>query len=480
LGLSAFAVLSANHQHLTAAFQIMKLLHSDPIRSTLMNRLAAVFIGLLVSTSFAQQPATTTSSAAPKLTYILAGRLFDAASDNVREGMVIVVEGERIKSVGSAADVKVPSGATVIDLTNSTVLPGLIDCHTHLSYRADRYNEIYHFKDSPFTHAFFAVGNARRTLEAGFTTVRDVSSPPFLMVDLRDSINQGFTVGPRIVASGPGISITGGHGDLNNFPPDVRVSMFPEERDFRIADGVDQIRHVVRAQIKYGVDVIKIMSTGGVLSKGDSPGAPQYTFDELKAAADEAHMAGRKIASHAHGTQGIKNAILAGIDSIEHASLIDDEGIRLAKEHGTYLVMDIYNDDYLLNEASKYGLPQENLDKERMVGQLQRQNFAKAVKAGAKIAFGTDAGVYPHGDNAKQFYYMVKYGMTPAQAIRAATFHAADLIGRAKDVGTIEPGKYADIIAVNADPLADVRALENVSFVMKGGVVYKSQAAPRR
>jgi len=441
-----------------------------------MKRLFVLVVLAVFATSGLAQQVTPNSAEnpAPKVTYILAGRLFDATSDNVRESAIIVVEGERIKAVGSAADIKVPAGATVIDLTSATVLPGLIDCHTHLSYRADRYNEIYHFKDSPFTHAFFAVGNARKTLEAGFTTARDVSSPPFLMVDLRDSINQGFTVGPRIVASGPGISITGGHGDLNNFPPEVQVTMFPEERDFRIADGVDQIRHVVRAQIKYGVDVIKIMSTGGVLSKGDSPGAPQYTFEELKAAADEAHMAGRKIASHAHGTQGIKNAILAGIDSIEHASLIDDEGIRLAKEHGTYLVMDIYNDDYILNQAPKFGLPQENIDKERMVGQLQRQNFQKAVKAGAKMAFGTDAGVYPHGDNAKQFYYMVKYGMTPAQAIRAATFNAADLIGRSKDVGTIEPGKYADIIAVQADPLADVRALENVSFVMKGGVVYKN------
>jgi imidazolonepropionase-like amidohydrolase len=441
-----------------------------------MKRLFVLVVLAVFATSGLAQQVTPNSAEnpAPKVTYILAGRLFDATSDNVRESAIIVVEGERIKAVGSAADIKVPAGATVIDLTSATVLPGLIDCHTHLSYRADRYNEIYHFKDSPFTHAFFAVGNARKTLEAGFTTVRDVSSPPFLMVDLRDSINQGFTVGPRIVASGPGISITGGHGDLNNFPPEVQVTMFPEERDFRIADGVDQIRHVVRAQIKYGVDVIKIMSTGGVLSKGDSPGAPQYTFEELKAAADEAHMAGRKIASHAHGTQGIKNAILAGIDSIEHASLIDDEGIRLAKEHGTYLVMDIYNDDYILNQAPKFGLPQENIDKERMVGQLQRQNFQKAVKAGAKMAFGTDAGVYPHGDNAKQFYYMVKYGMTPAQAIRAATFNAADLVGRSKDVGTIEPGKYADIIAVQADPLADVRALENVSFVMKGGVVYKN------
>jgi imidazolonepropionase-like amidohydrolase len=214
-----------------------------------------------------------------------------------------------------------------------------------------------------------------------------------------------------------------------------------------------------------------------VLSKGDSPGAPQYTLEELKAAAEEAHMAGRKIAAHAHGAQGIKNAILAGIDSIEHASLIDDEGIRLAKEHGTYLDMDIYNDEYLLNEATKVGLPAENLEKEKMVGRLQRENFSKAVKAGAKMAFGTDAGVYPHGDNARQFYFMVKYGMTPAQAIRAATSSAADLIGRANDVGTITPGKYADIIAVDADPLADVRALEHVSFVMKGGIVFKENGA---
>lgn len=426
---------------------------------------------LLTALGPAQQPPA--EKPAPKLTYIKAGRLFDGTGDAVREKMVIVVEGQRIQSVGAAAETPIPAGATVIDLSRATVLPGLIDCHTHLGARADRYDPINDFKDTPFQSAFAGVLNAKKTLEAGFTTVRDVGSAPFLAVDLRNSISEGFIPGPRVVASGPGISITGGHGDLNNYSPQTRVSMFPEERDYGIADGVDQVRHVVRAQIKYGVDVIKILASGGVLSKGDSPGAPQYTVEELKAAADEAHMAGRKIAAHAHGTQGIKNAIAAGIDSIEHASLIDDEGIRMAKEHGTYLVMDIYNDDYILGKARDFHIPEEFIEKERGIGRLQRENFAKAVQAGAKMAFGTDAGVYPHGDNAKQFFYMVKFGMTPAQAIRAATSDAADLLGRSKDIGSIAPGKYADVIAVSADPLADVRALEDVGFVMKGGAVYK-------
>jgi imidazolonepropionase-like amidohydrolase len=426
-------------------------------------------------TAFGQTPAPTPT---PKAVYIRAGHLFDGTGDKTRDNMVIVVSGERIQSVAPANSVTIPAGATVVDLSHATVLPGLIDCHTHLGARADRYDEINNFKNTPFQSAFAATVNARKTLEAGFTSVRDVGSLPFLAVDLRNSINEGLIPGPRIVASGPGISITGGHGDLNNFSPQTRVTMFPEERDFQIADGVDQIRHVVRAQVKYGVDVIKILATGGVLSKGDSPGAPQFTPEELKAAADEAHMAGRKIAAHAHGTQGIKNAILAGIDSIEHASLIDDEGIRLAKERGVYLVMDIYNDDYILGKAIEFGLPKENVDKERAIGRLQRENFERAVKSGAKMAFGTDAGVYPHGDNAKQFFYMVKFGMTPAQAIRAATSSAADLIGRAKDVGTLEAGKYADVIAVTDDPLQNVRALENVGFVMKGGAVVKDQITP--
>jgi imidazolonepropionase-like amidohydrolase len=446
-----------------------------------MKRFSLFFVLLIFVVTIAFLPAfaqTPTPTPTPKTVYIRAGHLFDGTGDKTRDNMVIVVVGDRIQSVSPANSVTIPADATVVDLSHATVLPGLIDCHTHLGARADRYDEIYNFKDTPFQSAFAATVNARKTLEAGFTSVRDVGSLPFLAVDLRNSINEGLIPGPRIVASGPAISITGGHGDLNNFSPQTRVSMFPEERDFQIADGVDQIRHVVRAQVKYGVDVIKILATGGVLSKGDSPGAPQFTPEELKAAADEAHMAGRKIAAHAHGTQGIKNAILAGIDSIEHASLIDDEGIRLAKEHGTYLVMDIYNDDYILGKAIEFGLPQENVEKEKKIGKLQRENFERAVKGGAKMAFGTDAGVYPHGDNAKQFFYMVKFGMTPAQAIRAATSNAADLIGRAKDVGTLETGKFADVIAVTDDPLQNVRALENVGFVMKGGVVAKDQITP--
>jgi imidazolonepropionase-like amidohydrolase len=412
--------------------------------------------------------------ASPKTTYIRAGHLFDAASENLRDNVVIVVEGDRIKSVESA-NVAIPAGSSIVDLSHATVLPGLIDCHTHLAFRADRYDPINYFKDTPFSQGFTAVRNAHSTLLAGFTTVRDVGSPPFAAVDLRNAINEGSISGPRIVASGPGISITGGHGDINGFSPESHVGLFPEHRGYQIADGVDQVRETIRAQVKYGVDVIKILATGGVLSQGDSPGAPQYTFEELKTAADEAHAAGRKIAAHAHGTEGIRRAILAGIDSIEHASLANEEDMQLAKQHGTYFVMDIYNDDYILGKAIEFGLPQENVNKEKMVGRLQRENFEKAVHAGVKMAFGTDAGVYPHGDNGKQFKYMVQYGMSPAQAIRAATFNAADLIGRSKDVGTIEPGKYADIIAVADNPLQNVRALETVGFVMKGGVVYKDR-----
>ncbi len=409
-----------------------------------------------------------------KTTYVKAGKLFDSQSGTYHSDVVLVIEGERIKSV-EAGSFAIPSSVQVVDLSQAYVLPGLIDCHTHLGSRADRYDPIWDFKSTPFDSAIAGVANAKKTLEAGFTSVRDVGSLPFLAVDLRNNIDAGFIPGPRIVASGPGISITGGHGDLNDYSPQTRVMMFPDQRDFAIADGPEQIRQTVRAQVKYGVDVIKILATGGVLSKGDQPGASQYSYEELKMAADTAHATGRKIAAHAHGTQGIKWAIQAGIDSIEHASLVDDEGIRLAKEHGTYFVMDIYNDDYILGNAKQFGIPQEFIEKERGVGRLQRENFRKAVQAGVKMAFGTDAGVYPHGDNAKQFHYMVMYGMSPAQAIQAATWSAADLIGRANDVGSLTPGHYADLIAVTDDPLQHIETLEHVSLVMKGGAVVKNE-----
>ncbi|UWZ82553.1 Xaa-Pro dipeptidase [Occallatibacter riparius] len=449
-----------------------------PHSSSVFLRAAAAVCAL------AALPLTTHSQAktpAPvPTTYVKAGHLFDATSDKLRDNVVLVIDGERISKIAPAAEVTIPADAKVLDLSSAWVLPGLIDCHTHLEARSDKYDPINEVKQTPFTNGFNGVVNAAKTLQAGFTSVRDVGSSPFFAVDLRRYIDEGFIPGPRVVASGPALSITGGHGDMNGFAPAVSNMLYPAEKDFAIVDSPDEIRHAIRAQVKYGVDVIKILATGGVLSQGDKPGAEQFTYEEMKTAVETAHATGRKVAAHAHGTQGIKDAVRAGVDSIEHGSLIDAEGIQLMKQHGTYLVADIYNDDYILGKAVEFGLPQENVDKEKMVGRLQRENFQKAVEAGVKIAFGTDAGVYPHGDNAKQFHYMVKFGMTPAGAIRAATQSAADLIDRSKDIGTLESGKYADLIAVTANPLDKVEVLEHVGFVMKGGKVYKDELSPAK
>ena len=441
-----------------------------------MIRLLILRIPLLVAFALAPTSAHAEDpKKAEETIYIKAGKLFNGLKDDYDADMIVEIEGERIKSVKPADEVKIPEKSKSIDLSKYYVLPGFIDCHVHLSSFPEKDAELKKFRRTPFTSAFRAVENAKRTLNGGFTTVRDVGSRPFLAVDLREAIDRGELVGPRIVASGPGISITGGHGDMNNYAPDLSKWMFPEERDFQVADGIDQVRHVVRAQLKYGVDVVKVFATGGVFSRGDEPGSPQFSLEELRVLVDEAHNAGRKVAAHAHGARGIKNAVLAGVDSIEHGSLIDDEGIDLMKKHGTYLVADIYNDDFILGMAKELNTLQEYVDKERALGKTQRENFAKAVKAGVKIAFGTDAGIYPHGDNGKQFYYMVKFGLTPARAIRSATSDAADLIDRSKNVGSISAGKFADIVAVKADPLEDIQSLEHVAFVMKGGKVYKDR-----
>lgn len=398
---------------------------------------------------------------------IQAGRLLDVEGGRVLRDQIILIEGERIIAVGAAGATPIPSRAYLIDLSNATVLPGLIDAHTHLS--SNPYQHGYSSLGTSSTRAaLYGVRAARDTLNAGFTMVRDVGSEGFADVALRDAINEGDFPGPRILASGYAIGIQGGHCDNNLLPPEYN------EVSKGVADGPWAARAKVREMVKYGADLIKICATGGVLSKGDAAGAQQYTLEEMQAIVAEAHKLERKVAAHAHGASGIIDAIKAGVDSVEHSSLIDAEGIKLAKEKGTYLVMDIYNDDYILSAGEKAGFLPESLAKEKEIGQKQRDNFRKALQGGARMAFGSDAGVYPHGDNARQFFYMVKYGMTPMQAIQSATINGADLLGWKEKVGSIQVGKYADIIAVNGDPLADVTALTKIRFVMKNGQVFKS------
>jgi imidazolonepropionase-like amidohydrolase len=399
-------------------------------------------------------------------TYIKAGRLIDVEAGRTRSNQAILIQGDKIVKVGSASDVPVPAGAKVIDLSGSTVLPGLIDMHDHLTGDS-RFHGYRGLAISVPREALYGAYNARKTLLAGFTTVRNVGASHYTDVALRDAINDGELPGPRLRVSGPPLGITGGHCDNNLLPAEYH------DQSEGVANGPWAVRAKVRENIKYGVDLIKFCATGGVLSKGDSVGGQQYTFEEMKAIVDEAHQHNRKVASHAHGTEGIKAAILAGVDSVEHASLIDDEGLKLAKQRGTYLVMDIYNDTFIMEQGAAMGILPESLAKEKMIGQLQRNNFRKAVEAGVNLAFGTDGGVYPHGDNGKQFAVMVEYGMTPMQAIRAATVNAADLLGWPDTVGAIAPGYFADLIATDGNPLDDVTELEDVDFVMKGGTIYK-------
>ncbi len=406
------------------------------------------------------------SPAQGNVTVIRAGRLVDTTSGQVLSGRTLVVQGGRIIAV-QAMDAAAPAGARVVDLSRETVLPGLIDVHVHLTSNAEDAGAKSLIVSIP-DEAINGVANARKTLMAGFTTVRNVGASHYTDVALRNAIDLGKVAGPRLQVSGPPLGATGGHADENLLPPEFHYSAEG------VANGPWELRAKVRETFKGGADLIKFMATGGVLSHGDSVGGQQLSQEEMNAIVEEAHLWGRKVAVHAHGTNGIKAAIRAGADSIEHCSYIDAEGLALAKSRGTYLDFDIYDDDYIMSEGPKVGIEPASLAKEHMVGQIQRDNFTKAVQAGEKMAFATDAGVYPHGDNARQFHYMVKYGMTPMQAIRAATVAGADLMGLGGKAGCVQVGCYADVIAVADDPLAQVEALEHVDFVMKDGVVYKA------
>ena len=408
-------------------------------------------------------PAVVPAQSAPQDTVLIADRLFDSRTGTMLSNPVVVVRGERIVSVQSGG--AIPSAAQVIDLKGMTLVPGLIDMHTHIDSDPTYggYNSLQ-FGDRFWS--MIAVANAGKTLQAGFTTIRNVGADAWNDVGLMQAIDEGKVVGPRIVPAGYAFGATGGHCDSTFFPPSM------EQKNPYNADSPEQARKSVREIRKYGAQVIKICATGGVFSRNTEPGQQQMSYTDMKAVADDAHMYGLKVAAHAHGASGIKDAIRAGIDTIEHASLIDDEGIALAKKYGTWLSMDIYNTEYTQSEGKKNGVLEDNLRKDREVADIQREGFRKAHRAGVRMVYGTDSGVHPHGDNGKQFRWMVQYGMTPAQAIQTATANAAEALGR-KDIGVIEAGRFADLVAVKGNPMQDIGLLERVDFVMKGGEVVR-------
>jgi imidazolonepropionase-like amidohydrolase len=383
-----------------------------------------------------------------------------------RENQVIWIEGDRIKKIGDKGDIAplLPPTARKIDLSRFTVLPGLIDSHTHLTWSVLlSIATMYH--DSVPRIALRGAKNARVTLEAGFTTVRDVGSAGFADIALRDAINEGDVAGPRMLACGEQLSITGGHGDDTLLAPEYH------QTDRGVADGTAAVMSLVRKNIKYGADVIKMMATGGVTSEADDPRAERFSPEEMRAIVETAHRLGRKVAAHAHGTQGIKDAVMSGVNSIEHGSFVDEDGIQLMKLHGTYLVPTVYLYDWQKEHMAETGLTPNMARKMKDVTSVGQQNIARAFRKGVKVAFGTDAAAYPHGLNAREFAVMVRLGLTPLQAIQAATINAADLLGWSDRVGSLDEGKFADLIAVSGNPLTDVTILENVQFVMKGGEV---------
>jgi imidazolonepropionase-like amidohydrolase len=403
----------------------------------------------------------------PRHVAVHAGHVLDVKTGKMLADQVLVIEDGKIVSAGGAAEAKVPADALRIELPNATVLPGLIDTHTHLTM--DPKFGYERLATSAPRETLTGAKNARVTLLAGFTTARNVGARDFTDVALRDAINAGDVPGPRLLVSGPPLSITGGHCDNNMLPFEYHAT------SDGVADGIAAVQHKVRENIKYGADLIKVCATGGVLSLGDNPQHSQFTLEEMKAIVADAHRLGRKVAAHAHGAEGIRWAAEAGVDSIEHGSYIDDAGIAAMKEHGTYLVPTLYLGDWMIDNAGLTHLPPPLLAKAQEVIPAARKNIARAFASGVKVAFGTDAAVYPHGMNAHEFAVMVRLGLTPLQAIQAATVNAADLLGWSGKVGSFEPGAWADMVAVDGDPVKDVTTLERVKFVMKGGEVVRNE-----
>jgi imidazolonepropionase-like amidohydrolase len=398
------------------------------------------------------------------LTAIRAGKMFDAKAGKMLENQVILVHDDQIQQVGS--NLPIPQGAKVIDLSKATVMPGFIDAHVHLTMAAGHSGPAGLTVSVPRS-ALIGARNARVTLMAGFTTVRNLGAEGFSDVALRDAINDGDVIGPRMQVSGPMISITGGHGDNSILPFEYHAT------GDGVADGPDEVRHRVRENIKYGADVIKFAASGGTMSKGDNPLLEAYSPEEMQILISEAHRQGRKVATHAHSALAIKDAVRAGVDSVEHGIFLDDEGIALMKQHGTYLVPTAFPLFWYMDNMASMHLPKYTEDKIKVILPIGKASMSNAFRQGVKVALGTDAGVYPHGLNGGEFWAMVKLGLTPTQALQAGTVNAADLMGWTDQVGSIEPGKFADIVAVNGDPTADISILEHVDFVMKGGVVYK-------
>jgi imidazolonepropionase-like amidohydrolase len=435
--------------------------------------LKQIFCALLLALSPVICAAAQESHPAPPVTVIRAGKLIDVEAGRVLTNQLILIRDGKIESLGEK--IAVPPGATVVDLSRMTVLPGLIDCHTHLADGAHEANAdpLSQLKRTASQVVLESVPNARVTLESGFTTVRDVGVYRALNdIALRDAINRGYILGPRMFVAGAYITITGGAGAMTGFAPDIQL---PWDLRYGEANSPWEVRQKVRQLAHDGADHIKVLSTGAVLTHGSNPNSLEFTPEELQAAVSEAKNFGLRVEAHAHAAEGIKNAIRAGVASIEHATLIDDEGLALAKEHGTYLDMDIYDDECIQEDGKNNSMPLDFLEHDRSLGEAQRQRFTKAVRGGLKMSFGTDAGVCPYDVSARQFAFMVKYGMTPMQAIQSATSNAADLLGKSDLLGSLQPGKYADIIAVSGDPLADVRVLEHVNFVMKQGNIYKKE-----